>query len=497
MQWTPGQRLQNGKYTITKVLGEGGFGMTYLADSQEYGQVVIKTVNETVQKRSDFDEFQTDFMNEALKIRGCQHRHIVKVHKLFQEKVRHPNPGNNQSPEISLFCMVMEFVAGIDLAERVIQQGRLSETDALRYVCQVGEALSVVHDNGLLHRDVKPNNIMVRQATDEAVLIDFGIAREFTPNATQTHTKFLSDGFAPIEQYDQRTKRGAFTDVYALAATLYCLVTGEVPSTSQTRMLELLQYQRDKIEPPKALNPALSDQVNAAIMKGMALRPEYRPQTMAEWLELLGIKIGPPPPVNPPLPPPVNPPPPPPVNPPPSPPINPLPPSSPVVSLSRRSWLKWASLGGVGIVIALLVRPWELGGETDSASSLDRMTLDQEAVEVDSEGTIVRSYPVTVDTYVEDLGNGVQFRMVRIPGGRFEMGSPPDEEGRFEREGPQHFVDVPTFFMGMTTVTQAVYEAVMGENPSHFQGRDRPVEDVSWNDAIAFCQKLESDQNFV
>ncbi|MGK7891498.1 MAG: hypothetical protein AB4042_19380 [Leptolyngbyaceae cyanobacterium] len=97
MQWTSGQRLQNDRYTITKVLGEGGFGITYLSDSKEYGQVVIKTVNDTVQNRPDFDEFQDDFVNESLRMSRCQHRHIVKVHEMFREKVPNPNPSNIQS----------------------------------------------------------------------------------------------------------------------------------------------------------------------------------------------------------------------------------------------------------------------------------------------------------------------------------------------------------------------------------------------------------------
>ncbi len=120
----------------------------------------------------------------------------------------------------------------------------------------------------------------------EAVLIDFGIACEFTPNLTQTHTQFLSDGFAPIEQYEQRAKRGAYTDVYALAATLYYLLTVEVPTISPLRAIGT------PLEPPKRINPSISDKVNQAILKGMEIKPEDRPQSMHEWLELLGMKVA-------------------------------------------------------------------------------------------------------------------------------------------------------------------------------------------------------------
>ncbi|MEM9212830.1 MAG: bifunctional serine/threonine-protein kinase/formylglycine-generating enzyme family protein [Cyanobacteria bacterium P01_F01_bin.150] len=419
MAWTPGQRLQEGNYRIKKVLGVGGFGITYLATSQDYGEVVIKTLNDEVQIRSDFDSFQDDFMNEALRIRGCQHPHIVKVHCFFTEKVCHPNPGNTLSKYLRLTCMVMECIDGVDLAEMVSTKGRLTEANALRYIQQVGQALSVVHGQGLLHRDIKPNNIMVRQETDKAVLIDFGIAREFTPSLTRRHTPFLTDGYAPVEQYQPHAKRGAFTDVYALAATLYSLVTGEVPPLSLSRRVSLAESRPDDLVPPQEKNVAISDRVNAAIMKGMAIQPEYRPQSMAEWLQLL-----------------------------------------------ERS---------------------PSAGPTN-----DR-------------GDITNRYPVTVDGFTENLSNGVTFTMVQIPGGDFTMGSPPDEAQRGNDEGPQHLVSVPSFFMGMVTVTQAVYEAVMGKNPSNFQGsvgeasqdENRPVKQVAWNDAIAFCKALNKDYSLI
>ncbi len=151
----------------------------------------------------------------------------------------------------------------------------------MQYIEQIGEALTVVHNKGLLHRDIKPQNIMLRSANSEAVLIDFGIAREFTPNLTQTHTQMLSDGFAPIEQYDKRAKRGAYSDVYALAATLYLLLTGEVPTLAPLRAIGTL------LEPPNQLNPSISDRVNQAILAGMEVKAEKRPQSVQEWLSLL------------------------------------------------------------------------------------------------------------------------------------------------------------------------------------------------------------------
>ncbi len=268
MAWKPGQKLQCGKYTIEKVLGQGGFGITYLVKDKQGNQRVIKTLNDYLQRQYNFVKFEQDFLNEALHLAKFRHPHIVRVDEVIQEYDR--------------WCMVMEYIDGEDLAHHVWTQGILPESQALQYMQQIGGALTLIHNNGLLHRDIKPLNIMVRKSHSEAVLIDFGIAREFTPNLTQTHTQSLSEGFAPIEQYDWRAKRGAYTDVYALAATLYSLLTGEIPMPSPMRAYGTA------LEPPQRVNPKISERVNQAILKGMALKAEERPQSVAQWLAMLG-----------------------------------------------------------------------------------------------------------------------------------------------------------------------------------------------------------------
>ena len=268
MVWQAGQKLQRGKYTIEKELGQGGFGITYLVKDKQGNQLVVKTLNDYLRRQLDFAKFEQDFLNEALRLAKFRHPHIVRVDEVIQEGDR--------------WCMVMEYIDGEDLAHLVWQQGVLSESEALRYMQQLGEALTMIHNHGLLHRDLKPLNIMVRKNLLDAVLIDFGIAREFSPNLTQTHTQSLSDGFAPIEQYDWRAKRGAYTDVYALAATLYALLTGEMPLPSPVRAFGT------RLEPPQQLNHNISDRVNRAILAGMAMKPEDRPQSVREWLAMLG-----------------------------------------------------------------------------------------------------------------------------------------------------------------------------------------------------------------
>lgn len=265
--WQKGRQLQNGKYTIEKEIAQGGFGITYLALDANKQRVVIKSLNETVQKRPDFAKLQQDFLNEAVKLAKCNHPHIVKVSEVFQEGI--------------LWCMAMEYIEGEHLADRVANTGVLRETEAVGYIQQIGEALTVVHNNALLHRDVKPANIIIDAKKQKAILIDFGIAREFIPSQTKLHTPYLSHCFAPIEQYQTLARRGAYTDVYALAATLYFLVTKKLPHPAVNRASGAV------LEEPKSINSSLSNCVNKAILKGMELEPENRPQTMQEWLQLL------------------------------------------------------------------------------------------------------------------------------------------------------------------------------------------------------------------
>jgi len=247
----------------------GGFGVTYRAKEKPSGKVVaIKTLNYRVQRKANFAQLQEKFLNEAMRLAMCQHYNIVKVYpQLFQHD--------------GLWCMVMEYVEGQDLASYIEENGVLSESEALRIIKQVGEALTVVHKQRFLHRDVKPNNIILRADNLDAVLIDFGIAREFTTGQVLTHTNDRTQHFAPIEQYERRAERGAYTDVYALAATLYVMLTGELPVPSEIRKYNV------PLVAPKQYNSRISDRVNNAIIKGMALEPVDRPQSVSSWLELL------------------------------------------------------------------------------------------------------------------------------------------------------------------------------------------------------------------
>ncbi|MEQ9232552.1 serine/threonine protein kinase [Coleofasciculus sp. E2-BRE-01] len=157
--------------------------------------------------------------------------------------------GELQFKEGDQVCLVMEYIQGQDLTHA----NRLTEKEALRYIRQIGSALMVVHENNLVHRDVRPANIIMRQGKREAVLIDFGLAVGFDHPLT-TINPTTADGFTPLELYHVDAERGAYTDVYSLAATLYQLLTGEKPPSVRDRSLA-----RAKLKPPQDVNPQMSD----------------------------------------------------------------------------------------------------------------------------------------------------------------------------------------------------------------------------------------------
>ncbi|MGD1713625.1 GUN4 domain-containing protein [Dapis sp. BLCC M172] len=270
MAWLPGKKLYGDRYIIQKELGKGGYSITYIAKTNKGELVVIKTLKDEIFKDKNLtnflEKYQQDFRDEALRLALCQHPNIVQIKNVFTEG-KHP-------------CIVMEYVAGENLEKLVKQKGKLSEDEALIYIQQIGEALTVIHAKGLLHRDVKPQNIIVRNINNnsQAVLIDFGIAREFIPDVTLTQTIAGSNGFSPIEQYAEKAKRGEFTDIYSLAATLYYLVTAEVPIPAPARAARIA------LNPPQQFNPKISHRFQEIIFQGMAFHPEDRPQSVAKWL---------------------------------------------------------------------------------------------------------------------------------------------------------------------------------------------------------------------
>lgn len=276
MFWQDGQLIYNGKYKIEKYLGGGGFALTYQAMHTKLNRrVVIKTPNISVQRDPDYPKYVERFKKEAQMLAMCctdSHPHIVQVFDFFIE-------------ENGRYCLEMQYIAGESLWEYVQRQGKLPETEAVKYIRQMGLALVDVHKKGVFHLDVTPPNIMLNfdpnvPNSGKAVLIDFGIAGDMSPPSTLSRS-FGNKTFAPYELIHKGIRHPT-VDIYCLAGSLYYAITGQRPTNSFNR-----KYEQEELVPPKQLVPSLSDAVNEAILQGMALEAKDRPQTMEEWLNLL------------------------------------------------------------------------------------------------------------------------------------------------------------------------------------------------------------------
>lgn len=278
-----GTTLERGKYRIDGVLGQGGFGITYLGEQIYLGRkVAIKEffmdgicvrddATQAVTAPADtnrglVERFRRKFIKEAQNIARLKHRGIVPIIDIFEEN--------------GTAYYVMEHLPGGSLAGKV-KQGALPEREALRYIGQVAAALEYVHSQRIMHLDVKPANILLDE-DDNAVLIDFGLAKQYDSTGHQTSTTpvGISHGYAPLEQYKQGgvEQFTPATDVYSLGATLYKLVTGNTPPEASDVINQGLP----------AFPPSVSPAVQKAITAAMQPAVMNRPQSVAEFLALLG-----------------------------------------------------------------------------------------------------------------------------------------------------------------------------------------------------------------
>lgn len=276
--------LHNRRYAIQKTLGQGGFGITYLAyDNVNRRQVAIKeffmkelcnrngkTRHMSVPStgsRKLVDKFRAKFLKEANTIANLSHPNIIKIYDIFEEN--------------ATAYYAMEYISGGSLADLLEKEPekRFCEVDALHYLRQVAGALNYIHMLGINHLDIKPDNIL--NDNGRAVLIDFGVAKRYDNDGHQTSTTpvGLSHGYAPLEQYKSGgvAEFSPSTDIYSLGATLYKLITGQTPPDAN----DVLEKGLPDIE------DMMSSQCADAIKKAMRSKRAYRQQSIDEFLNML------------------------------------------------------------------------------------------------------------------------------------------------------------------------------------------------------------------
>ncbi|MDH6306340.1 serine/threonine protein kinase [Parabacteroides sp. PF5-5] len=291
-----GHYLQNGKYQLLNVVGQGGFGITYKGILftevkgplgkiktevpisikeyffKDYCYRVSDTYEVDVHSETGkqlFDKFKEKLIKEAKILSDVHYPHIVNVLDVFEE--------NNTA------YIAMEYIQGHSLKYILERDGILPEQKVLKYIHQIGKALQFVHEKNILHLDIKPSNILIDK-NDNARLIDFGVSKRYDVEDKETSTTMLtlSKGFASIEQYDNEGTQifSPCPDVYSLGATMYNLLTGKIPTESILRATRPLQN-------PSELNPAISQKTEEVILKAMQISPSDRFHTIHEMMEAL------------------------------------------------------------------------------------------------------------------------------------------------------------------------------------------------------------------
>lgn len=279
-----GTLLQDGKYEILRVLGQGGFGITYEAVHVLLGKrvalkefymkdVCLRDVNSNLVSVPSLgsgalvEKFKNKFIKEARTIVSLEHPHIVKIHDVFEEN--------------GTAYYVMDLLLGGSLAEKVKKEGPLSENVSISYLRQIADALSYIHAHNTVHLDIKPSNILL-DANNNAVLIDFGLSKHYDDSGDQTSTTpvGISKGYAPLEQYRDGdiSQFKPSTDIYALGATLFFLVTGTAPPEASV-------VNEDGLERVSTV----SETVWKAIVSAMQPKRKERPQTINDFLKCFAV----------------------------------------------------------------------------------------------------------------------------------------------------------------------------------------------------------------
>ncbi|MBU6187617.1 MAG: SUMF1/EgtB/PvdO family nonheme iron enzyme, partial [Cyanobacteria bacterium REEB444] len=418
--------LLQNRYRAQQPIGQGGFGVTYRA----------------------VDEAKPSHPQCVIKQFNPQGQgNIPKAIELFhQEAIRLEQLGHHdQIPALhahfeqdNRLYIVQDYIAGITLAQELAQQGVFNEHQIHHLLTDILPVLDFIHQGQVIHRDIKPENI-IRKADGHLVLVDFGAAK-YATGTTLARTGTVI-GSAEYTAPEQGRGRATFaSDLYGLGVTCLHLLTQISPFVLYSDLESgwiWRQYMGNR-----QVSEGLGRVIDRLVVHGL----KERYQTAREVMDDLVLK--------------------------------------PQTGLSPSSSMTPSSS-----------KPKQVLQPSPSGSSLTLEPYQYRSVRVDGKGNVT---PYSANSpggkYVEKglkLPSGaLPLEMVVIPAGTFTMGSPDNEAGRFENEGPQRQVRVKQFLMGRYAVTQAQYEGVMGTNPSRFKGNNRPVEGVSWDNAQEFIRRL-------
>ncbi len=276
-----------GRYIIGRVLGIGGFGITYLAYDTVLSQKVA--IKEYLP-----NEFSTRVPTQAkvTVYTGDKEEQFLAGQKRFVDEAKKLAKFKNQNQIVSIFdCLdenntsyiVMEYLCGKTVQEVLKKQGKIEPEKAVSIGLSVLKALETVHQAGILHRDISPDNIFLTEE-GKVKLIDFGAARYATTSHSKSLSVIIKQGYAPIEQYRSRGEQGPWTDVYGVAATLYKMITGVTPEDSMERAV------KDELLPPSKCGIKINKSLENAIMNGLNIPIEGRPKSAQAFYDELSAR---------------------------------------------------------------------------------------------------------------------------------------------------------------------------------------------------------------
>ena len=280
--------LQGGKYRIVHFISAGGFGCTYeglhvllkkrvaikeffVKDFCNRDEATAAVTIGITSKTALVNKLKDKFIEEAQSVSTLKHSHIVNVYDVFVEN--------------GTAYYVMDYIDGLSLSDIVKREGAMNEKKALKYILQVADALEYVHAHNRLHLDIKPANIMVDN-DDNAILIDFGASKQYDEVDGENTSTLIgkTPGYAPLEQMgNDVVKFTPATDIYALGATLYKLLTGITPPSAT------LLASGEELEP---IPSSISENVCNAVYKSMQTNKKVRPQTVSEFVSIIEVKTS-------------------------------------------------------------------------------------------------------------------------------------------------------------------------------------------------------------